>query len=176
MLHYHLHSRDQLQTSQLDRASSGEGRWCWIGQVLVLRSGLKFWLCFVFGVKSHLSKLSVFRVWGPLCGYQDLFVCKETHLCSSSLTAGLSVRCVDMSISPAQEALRRCWLLFLFTHVLRDAHHPWRWGPYFFIGRNIGSRLAPVFIHPSGNGYLGELHFPVMVNIGNEHGWAISLW
>lgn len=75
--------------SHLDRTSSGEGSWCWIVQVLVLRSGLKFWLCFVLSVKSCLSKSSVFRVWGPLCDYQDLLVCKETHLCSSSPTVGL---------------------------------------------------------------------------------------
>lgn len=98
--------------SHLDRTSSGEGRWCWIVQVLVLRSGLKFWLCFVLSVKSCLSKSSVFRVWGHLCDYQDLFVFKETHLCSSSPTVGLLVRCVDTSINPAQQALHRHWLLF----------------------------------------------------------------
>lgn len=98
--------------SHLDRTSSGEGRWCWIVQVLVLRSGLKFWLCFVLSVKSCLSKSSVFRVWGHLCDYQDLFVCKEAHLCSSSPTVGLLVRCVDTSINPAQQALHRHWLLF----------------------------------------------------------------
>lgn len=89
-----------------------EGRWCWKVQVLVLRSGLKFWLCFVLSVKSCLSKSSVFRVWGHLCDYQDLFVCKETHLCSSSPTVGLLVRCVDTSINSAQQALHRHWLLF----------------------------------------------------------------
>lgn len=98
--------------NHLDRTSSGEGRWCGIVQVLVLRSGLKFWLCFVLSVKSCLSKSSVFRVWGPLCDYQDLLVCKETYLCSSSPTVGLLVRCVDTSINPAQGALRRHWLLF----------------------------------------------------------------
>lgn len=150
-----------------------EGRWCWIVQVLVLRSGLKFWLCFVLSVKSCLSKSSVFRVWGHLCDYQDLFVCKETHLCSSSPTVGLLVRCVDTSSKPSKHSTGTG---FCFLYSRASWCKPSLEVRLLFLYRQKHWAKIGTSLHPSVDRYLGELHFSVIVNISNENGWAISLW